>query len=180
MVCPRCVLAVKDIFEDSNITVAGVQLGEVEIKGSLDSDQLKEVEAELNTLGFELLDDEKSRTIEKIKTLLIEKVQSGEIEEHFSLNKYLSKHIFKEYSTISKMFSEVEGVTIEQFFLLHKIEKVKEYLVYDELPLYIIAMNLGYSSSQHLSGQFKKFTGMTPGQFRNSGGATRKYIDRVI
>jgi AraC-like DNA-binding protein len=111
--------------------------------------------------------------------LLIEKVQQGNIEEHFSIFKFLNKTIFKDYSSTSKLFSEVEGITIEQFFILQKIEKVKEWLIYNELSLSEIAFRLGYSSTQHLSSQFKKLTGMTPTKFKSLGNRHRKAIDHV-
>jgi AraC-like DNA-binding protein len=180
MVCPRCIMSVEQILKDCNISPKNIILGEVELIKPLSELQLKYLSKELRKVGFELLDSQKNRLIEKIKTTLIQKVQQGNIEEHFSLSKYLTQNIFKEYSTISKLFSEVESITIEQFFILQKIEKVKEWLVYDELSLGEIALNLGYSSTQHLSGQFKKITGMTPTQFKSLGTLPRKPIDSVI
>ena len=106
-------------------------------------------------------------------------MQSGEVEEHFSLTKFIGEKIFKDYSSISKMFSQLEGVTLEQFFNLQKIEKVKEWLIYNEQSLTQIAFNLGYSSTQHLSSQFKKLTGMTPSQFKQLGALHRKPIDNI-
>ena len=106
-------------------------------------------------------------------------MQSGDIEEHFSVSKLINEHIFKDYSSVSKLFSEVEGITIEQFFILQKIEKTKEWLMYDELSLGQIAFQLGYSSTQHLSSQFRKLTGMTPSQFKQIGASHRKPIDGV-
>ena len=126
-----------------------------------------------------MLDDQKAQLIEKVKNLLIQKVQSGEVEEHFSLTKFIGEKIFKDYSSISKMFSQLEGVTLEQFFNLQKIEKVKEWLIYNEQSLTQIAFNLGYSSTQHLSSQFKKLTGMTPSQFKQLGALHRKPIDNI-
>jgi AraC-like DNA-binding protein len=106
-------------------------------------------------------------------------VQTGNIEEHFSLSKYFKDKIFKDYSSISRLFSGVEGITIEQFFNLLKIEKTKEWIMYNELSLSQIAFNLGYSSTQHLSNQFKKLTGMTPSQFKNLGALHRMPLDGV-
>jgi len=166
-------------FEKNKIETSYVKLGEVELKKNISNQQLEQVSAELQKVGFELLDDQKTQLIEKIKTLLIEKVQSGNIEEHFSIQKFLVEKIFKDYSSISKLFSEVEGITIEQFFILQKIEKIKEWLIYNELPLSQMAFELGYSSSQHLSNQFKKLTGMTPTQFKSLGASHRKTIDNL-
>ena len=141
--------------------------------------QLKNFTQELLETGFELLDNQKTQLIEQIKTLLIQKVQNGNVEEHFSLTKFIGEKVFKEYSSISKLFSQLEGITLEQFFNLQKIEKVKEWLVYNEQSLTQIAFNLGYSSTQHLSSQFKKLTGMTPSQFKQLGAINRKPIDAV-
>jgi AraC-like DNA-binding protein len=179
MVCPRCITSVENILKENNLDTKYVQLGEIELLKMPGKRQLQKFSDDLEKVGFELLDDQKTQLIEKIKTLLIQKVQDGNIEEHFSLHKFLSKRIFKDYSSISKLFSEVEGITIEQFFILQKIEKVKEWLVYNELSLSQIAFNLGYSSTQHLSGQFKKLTGMTPTQFKALGAVHRKTIDDV-
>jgi AraC family transcriptional regulator len=172
-------MSVENILKENKFETISVKLGEIELKKNLSNKQLQKLSEDLEKVGFELLDDQKTQLIERIKTLLIQKVQQGNIEEHFSINKYLSPKIFKDYSSISKLFSEVEGITIEQFFILQKIEKAKEWLIYDELSLGQVAFNLGYSSSQHLSSQFKKLTGMTPTQFKSLGAIHRKAIDHV-
>lgn len=179
MVCPRCIMSVENILKENHLDAKYVQLGEIELSKKPNQKQLDKLSDDLQKVGFELLDDQKKQVIEKIKTLLIQKVQEGDIPEHFSVYKYLSGKIFKDYSSVSKLFSEVEGITIEQFFILQKIEKTKEWLIYNELSLSQIAFNLGYSSSQHLSNQFKKLTGMTPTQFKSLGGLHRKTIDHV-
>jgi AraC-like DNA-binding protein len=179
MVCPRCIMSVENIFKENKIGTSYVKLGEVELKKNLSNKQVQKISDDLQKVGFELLDDQKIQLIERIKTLLIEKVQTGNIEEHFSIEKFLSVNIFKHYSSLSKLFSEVEGITIEQFFILQKIEKIKEWLIYDELSLSQMAFDLGYSSSQHLSSQFKKLTGMTPTEFKSLGASHRKAIDNV-
>ena len=179
MVCPRCIMSVEEILKENKLQAKYVQLGEVELLSDPSNQQLQKLSDNLQKVGFELLDDQKTRVIEKIKMLLIKKVQEGDIEEHFSIQKFLSKKILKDYSSLSKLFSEVEGITIEQFFLLQKIEKTKEWLTYNELSLSEIALNLGYSSTQHLSSQFKKFTGMTPTTFKSLGTSLRKTIDKV-
>ncbi len=179
MVCPRCIMSVEQILKENKLEAKSVQLGEVELAKGLSEKQLDNFSAALQKVGFELLDDQKTQLIEKIKNLLIQKVQDGNIEEHFSIHKYLTKEIFKDYSSISKLFSEVEGITIEQFFILQKIEKTKEWLIYNELSLSQVALNLGYSSTQHLSAQFKKITGMTPTQFKSLGSLHRKPIDSL-
>lgn len=179
MVCPRCIMSVEQILKENGLQPKSVQLGEVELLKEANKKQLQKLSDELQKVGFELLDDQKTQLIEKIKTLLIEKVQQGNIEEHFSIQKFLSNKILKDYSSLSKLFSEVEGITIEQFFILQKIEKTKEWLTYNELSLSEIAINLGYSSTQHLSNQFKKLTGMTPTAFKSLGAGLRKTIDKI-
>lgn len=179
MVCPRCIMSVEQILKENKLDAKYIQLGEIELTGVPNERQLQRLSKDLSRVGFELLDDRKTQLIERIKTLLIQKVQSGNIEEHFSINRFLTKKIFKDYSSISKLFSEVEGITIEQFFILQKIEKVKEWLMYDQTSLSQIAFNLGYSSAQHLSGQFKKLTGMTPTGFKSLGAGHRKALDAV-
>jgi AraC-like DNA-binding protein len=154
-------------------------MGEVELPNPLTDDQLKDIGIKMTELGFEILDSKAQKLIEKIKNLLIEKVQGGVIEEHFSLTEFLTKALSKEYTQLSRLFSEVEGTTLEQFFILQKIEKVKEWLVYDELTLSEISYKLGYSSVAHLSGQFKKITGLTPSQFKKLGSSHRKSLDKV-
>ncbi len=178
MVCNRCITAVKQEFEKLKLDPLHVGMGEVEVKSPLTSGQKIDLNQNLKLLGFELLDDQKQKQIEKIKNLLIERVQTGELEEHFSLSDFIVKFIPKDYSYSSRLFSGVEGVTIEQFFILQKIEKVKEWLIYAEFTLSEIAWKLGYSSVAHLSAQFKKVTGLTPSDFKKMGGA-RKSLDQV-
>lgn len=179
MVCPRCITAVEQILEKNNLPVKYLRLGILELLQKPTVRQLKILAQDLLHTGFELLDDQKAQLIEQVKNLLIQKVQSGNIEEHFSLTKFIGEKIFKDYSSISKLFSEVEGITLEQFFNLQKIEKVKEWLIYNEQSLTQIAFTLGYSSTQHLSSQFKKLTGMTPSHFKQIGALHRKPIDGV-
>lgn len=179
MVCQRCIMSVEQILKENDITAKNTRLGEVELSEPLPTEKLNDLSTALQNVGFELLDDQKTQQIEKIKNLLIQKVQEGEIEEHFSVSKFLSAKIYKGYSNLSKLFSEVEGVTIERFFILQKIEKAKEWLVYNELSLSQIALQLGYSSTQHLSTQFKRVTGMTPSEFKKNGILHRKGLDKV-
>jgi len=179
MVCNRCVLVVKQELDKLKLLPAMVSMGEIELLIPASKKQLADLNKRLHELGFELLDNQKQKQIEKIKTQLIKKVQNGEIEEHFSITAYLNKAINKDYSYISRLFSEVEGITIEQFFILQKIEKVKELLVYGELNLSEISYKLGYSSVAHLSAQFKKVTGLTPSHFKQLGGTHRHSLDMV-
>jgi AraC-like DNA-binding protein len=180
MVCNRCIMVVKQEFEKAGITPASVSMGEVELSEPLSPAQLKDIDSRLSAVGFEILDDKNRKIIEKIKTLLIEMIQKGDMEEHFSLGEFLPKRVNKEYTQLSRLFSEVEGVTIEQFFIKQKIEKVKEWLVYNELSLSEISYKLGYSSVAHLSAQFKKITGLTPGEFKKLGNKHRKALDQTV
>lgn len=179
MVCPRCIMAVKNEFENNGLKPTDVRLGEVELLKPPTKSQLETIEPKLKELGFEILDNQKQKTIEKIKNTLIQKLQTNQVEEHFKISDYLSQKINKEYSSISRLFSAVEGITIEQYFILQKIEKVKELLVYGELNLNEISYNLGYSSSAHLSAQFKKMTGLTTGHFKKLGALHRQPLDKV-
>ncbi|MEO6638838.1 MAG: helix-turn-helix transcriptional regulator [Ginsengibacter sp.] len=179
MVCPRCITSVEQILSGNKLQVKYVHLGEVELSKDPGERKLKKLADDLKLTGFELLDDQKMQLIEKIKNILIQKVQHGNVEDHFSVSKYLSKNIFKDYSSLSRLFSEVEGITVEQFFILQKIEKTKEWLIYAELTLGEIAVHLGYSSTQHLSSQFRKITGMSPSEFKKLGALHRKPIDGI-
>lgn len=179
MVCNRCILVVKQAMESSGIQPEEITLGEVELEKEPSKEQMELLDKQLQSLGFEILDDKKQRIIEQVKSFLITLVQGGEIEEHFSLAEFISKKLHKEYSQVSRLFSEVESITLEQFYILQKIEKVKEWLVYDEFNLSEIAWKLGYSSVAHLSAQFKKVTGLTPSEFKKIGNTRRKPLDMV-
>ena len=179
MVCNRCIMVVTQQFEKAGLKPVEVKMGEVELSKEPSGTQLDKINLSLKNLGFEILDDQKQKQIEKIKNLLIGKIQSGEIEEHFILSEFVSKKLNKEYSQLSRLFSEVEGTTIEQFFILQKIEKVKEWITYDELTLSEIAWKLGYSSVAHLSAQFKKVTGLNPSHFKKLGENHRKSLDNI-
>lgn len=178
MVCPRCISAVKQELENVQVHPKEIVLGEVTLEKPLAYNELATFSQRLNVLGFELLDGQKQKQIEAVKNLLIQKVQKGDIEEHFSLIEFLTASLHKDYVTLTRLFSEVEGMTIEQFFILHKLEKVKEWLAYNEFTLSEIAWKLGYSSVAHLSGQFKKVTGLTPSDFKKIGGL-RKSLDSL-
>lgn len=179
MVCHRCILSVNQVLERNGIAPIQTELGEVILADEPTPDQQQSLRADLEALGFELLDDQRSQLIEKVKSFLIEKVQSGALPEDFSLVKAVGAAFQRDYSAISKLFSEVEGMTLEHFFILQKTEKVKEWLAYDELSLSEIAFRLGYNSVAYLSGQFKKVTGMTPSAFKANHTGRRKALDQV-
>lgn len=179
MVCSRCVMVVKQQLLKQKLQPAIVSMGEVELQKPLSQTQLLQLNTGLKELGFEILDNQKQKQIETIKSLLIKKVQSGEVEEHFSISVFLTQALNKDYSYISRLFSEVEGITVEQYFILQKIEKVKEWLIYGEQNLSEISYSLGYSSVAYLSAQFKKVTGLTPSHFKKTGNSHRHALDRV-
>lgn len=179
MVCNRCKWVVKNELEKLGHNVQVMRLGEVELKSAANPEQVQAIEKKLEEFGFELISDKSSQLIEQIKTLIIQLVQDAEQLEKQNLSDYLSKTLHKDYSSLSKLFSEVEGITIEQFFILQKIERTKELLVYDEMSLTQIAFELGYSSVAHLSSQFKKVTGLTPSHFKNLRGDHRKPLDQL-
>ncbi|MDF1550980.1 MAG: AraC family transcriptional regulator [Bacteroidales bacterium] len=181
MVCNRCIKVVKDEMEKLGHKVISIELGMVEIQNlSLEKDTLKQIEKALNNNGFELIGDKKGRIIEKIKTIIVEMVHYQKInEDHLNISNIISNEIAYDYSYLSNLFSSVEGTTIEKYIINQKIEKVKELLVYDELNLNEIAYQIGYSSVQHLSSQFKKITGLSPSHFKKLKEIKRKPLDKV-
>lgn len=177
MVCPRCISAVSDLFVSEGVTVKSINLGDVDTEEELTQDQLLSVGRRLKDIGFELLDDPRSQLIEQIRVSVLEWVRMD--KERIKLSDYLSARLHKDYSTLSKMFSEVRGVTIERFSILHRIEYVKELLCYSQLSTSEIAYRLGYSSPAHLSSQFKQVTGMPPKVFRELEKPGRTPLDAL-
>ena len=179
MVCNRCILVIQQELDKLNIESRKVTLGEVETAGELAKEKIEQLEKNLDALGFELLDNNKQQLIEKIKNLIVQKVHHSQEENNHNYSEILSKALHKDYSYLSNLFSEVEGVTIEKYIINQKIEKVKELIIYDELNLSEIAYHLGYSSIAHLSNQFKKVTGLTPSHFKKAGQNKRKPLDKI-
>ncbi len=180
MVCDRCVRSVKHIFEQASVPVENIHLGVVNTVNDLTEQQIQQLKGTLQAEGFEWMDNQKARLVEQIKQKIIQLVQSGEMDEmKGNLSAYLSAALLKDYHYLSQLFSSMENATIEQYFILQKIEKVKEWLVYDEYTVSEIAFKLGYSSVAHLSGQFKKVTGFTPSQFKQFKDHYRKPLDKV-
>jgi len=177
MVCPRCITAVRNELEKTGITVLSVELGKSEIKDELTPEELLHVDKSLHVLGFELIGDRKSRIIEQIKNEIIYLVHHSAEILNTNLSAWLADKLHYEYTYLSNLFSEVEGTTIEKYYIAQRIEKVKELLVYDELSLAQIADTMGYSSAAHLSGQFKKVTGLTPTFYKSIKEKKRKAID---
>lgn len=179
MVCNRCIMVVNDELEKLGLHPASVELGEVVLSEELSDIQKDQVKSVLEKVGFELIDNRKSQLIERVKTLLIELVHRQNNQLNTNLSDYLSQQLGHDYSSISTLFSEVEGTTIEKYYIAQKIERVKELLVYDELSLSEIAHLLNYSSVAHLSKQFKKTTGLTPSHFKQIGALKRKPLDEL-
>ncbi|ANF52690.1 AraC family transcriptional regulator [Chryseobacterium glaciei] len=179
MVCGRCISAVENIFNDFNIKIKSINLGEVESESEVSNDTLELLEKRLKETGFERIKDSAHQLIDKIKTLIIEKISELDIDENFLISEFLSSKLHKDYSSLSKTFSQNENITLEQFFILQKIEKVKELLLYNEFTLTEIAGKLGYKSVQHLSSQFRNSTGFTPTEFKKLKIHTRKPLDLV-
>lgn len=177
MVCSRCKMVVKSVFESMSINPITVELGEVELKNVIQENQKHELLKKLRLIGFDLIDDKKSKTIDKIKTLIIDLVQNKNNDLKTNLSDYISQELHQDYNTLSNLFSEVENTTIEKYFINQKIEKVKELIIYDELSLSEIAYSLNYSSVSHLSNQFKKITGFSPTYFKKIKTIKRKQIE---
>lgn len=181
MVCPRCIETVTSVLQNNGFQVESVKLGSAEIDRSPSELQLEQLAAELQARGFELLHDRKSQVVEQVKAEIIQWVHhSGEdLNLTENLSDYLAKKMGMDYSALSHVFSASVGITIEKFTILQKIEKVKELLSYGELTASEIAFKTGYSSAAHLSSQFKKETGMTPGQFKKLQDQDRKTLDSI-
>ncbi len=179
MVCPRCIMAVRQIFQEMNYAPTEVALGEVETSEPVSPEMLPVLREKLTSYGFELIDDSKSQLIEKIKTLIIELIHYRKEDLKVNYSDFIAANLDKDYHYLSNLFSEVTGTTIEKYIISQKIERVKELLVYDESTLSQISDDLGYSSVAHLSAQFKKVTGLTPGHFKQIGNNKRKPLDQV-
>ena len=181
MVCDRCIMAVDSVLRNASIDFKSIKLGEVTLnQPSISQNDLESLSQELEHLGFELIDDRKSRIIETIKTKIIELVHYIDGQSPQKLSVVLSEALHYDYNYLSNLFSSIEGVTIEHYYIQQRVEKVKELLVYDELTLSEIAFKLGYSSVAYLSSQFKKTTGLTPSAFKKlRENRERKSLDNL-
>lgn len=181
MVCDRCIRVVKEEFENLGLVVDNIKLGQVTIANPESIKDIQTIEKMLLKNGFEILKDSKAQTIENIKTEIIKLIQSDEMEElNINVSDYISEKVGRDYPYLSHLFSSVESITIEKYFILQRIERVKELLVYNELSLTEIAYKLGYSNVQYLSNQFKKITGLSPSHFKQLKRNQRKTLDNVI
>jgi AraC family transcriptional regulator len=180
MVCDRCKMVVRTTLEGAGLHPRQVALGEVDLaEDSLTVPQLNDVDGLLKAVGFELLEDKERKIVEAIKTAIIELIHRDNDESPVKHSEYLAQRLGRDYYQLSRLFSESEATTIEQYIILQKIEKVKELLTYGEQTLSDIAFQLGYSSVAALSSQFKKVVGMTPSIFKEQGNAKRKALDKV-
>lgn len=179
MVCPRCIDTVKDIFERNEAEIAAIQLGEVTLPQALTQSQKNTIEQELKAKGFELLQNASAKLITQIKSTIINAIHHSDTSQKVSFSEQLSQQLNHEYTYLSRLFSSVEGITIEKYIIKQKIERVKELLFYDELTLSEIAFQMEYSSVAHLSAQFKKETGMTPSQFKKIKSPNRQSLDSI-
>lgn len=179
MVCGRCMMTVKDILHKQNIPFENVTLGEVELTKKLSAEETKNLQASLNKVGFELIESRVNKIVEDIKQRVMEYLALGMDSQEIKLSAFITEKLPYDYSYISDLFSSIEGKTIEQYFILQRIEKVKELIVYDQLSLTEISYQTGYSSVHHLSSQFKKITGLSPSHFKKIAGEKRKSLDNV-
>ncbi len=181
MVCRRCILAVEEVLMAMGIQPIAVTLGEAVLPRTLTEEERALLAARLKALGFELLDDRRRALIEHVKAAIIEVLWSGDEQllERIVFSDYLEQKVGVRYSTLSRLFSQLEGKTIERYIIEQKIERVKELIAYDELSLTEIAYRLGYSSVHYLSSQFKQVTGMTASQFRSLRKKPRRPLDEI-
>jgi len=177
MVCIRCKMVVRDELTKLGLKYLSVELGEADIEEDISPERREKFRAGLLKYGLELMDDKKSVLIQKIKTVIVELVHYSEEPLAINLSDYLSQKLNYDYTYLANLFSEVQGITIEKFFIAHKIERVKELLVYNELTLTEIAYKMHYSSVAHLCTQFKKTTGLTPSHFKELKNKRRSMLE---
>lgn len=179
MVCNRCILVVRQLLEGQGLTPVHIELGRAIVQEELPQAKRAALENALQGVGFELIDDKRTVLIERLRNAVIELVHYHDNGLRTNLSDYLSEKFHSDYSALSKLFSEVNGITLEKYYIAQKIERVKELLVYGELSLGEIADKLNYSSTAHLSAQFKNVTGVTPSEFRRLNDKRRRPLDQV-
>ena len=177
MCCPRCISAVRAILASMQLTAHTISLGEAEIEEALTSFQLHQLSDGLQAQGFELLDDPRACLVEQIRVCVMAWVRM--IGNRPKLSDYISSTVHRDYSSLSKLFTQVKGVTIEHFAIQHRVELAKELLSYSNTSVSEIASTLGYSSPAHLTSQFKQLTGMSPKAFRDMDNKKRKCLDEI-
>lgn len=179
MVCNRCKIVVEAELKKLGVEISTVELGLVETDTEISDDQKKVIAEMLFNLGFELIIDKKSQLVERIKNLIVELVHHDDNDLKVNLSDFIRQKLDQDYAMLSHLFSEEVETTIEKYFILQKIEKVKELLAYDELNLNQIALKLNYSSVAHLSNQFKKVTGFSPTYYKKFKSANRLELDQI-
>lgn len=179
MVSARCKAAVKEVLKKLDLHFVIVDLGEVDIMETLTGDELKELKLDLHNAGFELMDDKKGILIERIKNVIVEMVHHASERPKTNISDFISEKLHYDYTYLANLFSEVTGTTIAHFIIAHKIERVKELIIYDELTLTEISYQMNYSSVAHLSNQFKKTTGLTPSVFKQLKNKRRSSIEDI-
>ena len=179
MVSARCKLAVKEELRKLGLHFIVVELGEVEIMENISAEQREQLKTGLLLSGLELMDDRRSVLIERIKNVIIEMVHHTDEVIKVNFSHYLSEKLNHDYTYLANLFSEVQGTTIEQFIIAHKIERIKELIIYGELNITEIAWKMNYSSVAHLSNQFKKMTGLSPSHFKKLKDKRRSPIEEI-
>ncbi|MGB5928978.1 MAG: AraC family transcriptional regulator [Cyclobacteriaceae bacterium] len=179
MVCPRCITAVEQIVERLDIPYTNLELGEIDLEHTIDNESKKQLSEALEEIGFSLIDNRKSKLIEQTKHLIIQRIHHSPNVLDIKLAEYITDQLNYDYKYLGMLFSSVEGITLEQYIIRQKVERIKEMIIYDEFTLSQMAFQLGYSSVAHLSSQFKKITGMTPSQFKNTMDIKRKTLDNI-
>jgi len=179
MVSTRCKMAVKEELKKLGLHFIVVELGEVEVMENLSPDQREALKAGLLDAGLELMDDKRAVLIEKIKTIIVEMVHYSDEPIKVNFSDYLSDKLKHDYTYLANLFSEVQGSTIEHFIIDHKIERIKELIIYGELNITEIAWKMNYSSVAHLSNQFKKVTGLSPSHFKQLKVKRRNEIEDI-
>ena len=179
MVSQRCKLAVKDELRKLGIRYTNIELGEVEVFDDITKKQREALRASLYNCGLELMDDKRAILIEKVKNLITEMIHYNDELPRINYSDFISEKIKHDYTYLSNIFSQVKGITIQQFIINHKVERVKELISYGELNMTEIAWKMNYSSVAHLSNQFKKTTGISPSHFKQSQDKRRNPIEEI-
>ncbi|HEK21349.1 MAG: AraC family transcriptional regulator [Mucilaginibacter sp.] len=180
MVCDRCIMVVKQQIDNHNFLVSDITLGTVQFHPEPTAEQLQEISSSLKILGFEIIDKERDQLVEQIKATVIQLIHHSDLTAfRQTLTSLVAGYLQKDYTYLSRIFSDHEDMTIEKFIIQQKIEKVKELLQYGELNGNEIAYAMGYSSNAHLTNQFKNVTGLTPSQYKSIDKNGRRPLDKI-
>ena len=179
MVCRRCIMVVTEALTRIGLVPLHVELGEAVLRDPVSPQSRPAIKEAIEEYGFELIDDKRTRLVEQIKLSVIELARKEGAQPAINLSDFLAERMHRDYGSLSKLFSEVNGISVERYFILQKIERVKELLVYDELSISQIADRLNYSSAAHLSSQFRNVTGMSPSQFKQLKGSRLRPLDEI-